>query len=110
MVVRSGQSPHGVNVLKICNTDPPGMASVKCPRDRIAELAEDSTIAWIALVTSSSVARMCTRLAGAACSGGASDDDDDGDGRRRRRRRGDEGLLKALLPGSNDQAAAATTR
>ena len=107
MVVRSGQSPHGANVLKMFNTDPPGMASVKCPRDRIAELAEDSTIAWIAFATSSSVARMCTRSAGAACSGGASNDDD-GDGRRRRRRR--EGLLKALLPGSTDHAAAATTR
>jgi len=84
------------------------MASVNRPRDCIAEVADDSTIVWIAFVTSFSVARMCTRLAGAACSGASNDDEGDGR-RRRRRRRGDEGLLKALLPGI-DQAAAATTR
>ena len=45
------------------------MASVNRPRNCIAEVADDSTIVWIAFVTSFSVARMCTRLAGAACSG-----------------------------------------
>ena len=83
-------------MLKIFNTIPPGMASVNRPRDCIAEVADDSTIVWIAFVTSAfvtsfSVARMCTRLAGAACSGASNDDDGDGR-RRRRRRRGDEGL------------------
>ena len=50
------------------------MASVNRPRNCIAEVADDSTIVWIAFVTSAfvtsfSVARMCTRLAGAAGSG-----------------------------------------
>ena len=83
------------------------MARVNRPCNCIAEVADDSTIVWIAFV-SFSVARMCTPLAGAGCSGASNDDD--GDGRRRRRRRGDEGLLKALLPGIDQAAAACYTR
>ena len=81
------------------------MASVNRPRNCIAEVADDSTIVWLAFVTSFSGARMCTPWAGAACSGASNDDDGDGR-RRRRRRRGDEGLLKALLPGMTKPAAA----
>ncbi len=44
------------------------MAKAKWPREEMAFLAQDSTSWWTADVTSSSVGRMCTFSAGAACS------------------------------------------
>ena len=65
-ITYDGQSEEGSNVLKTFNTDPPGIANANDPLLAMASFAADSTILCTADVTSSSVGKMCTFLAGAA--------------------------------------------